>query len=151
MRPRGLTTAHTSVLHAALITRPNHPHKRIQKHRRTQSFPTPRVTNLLGFSAPVFGTKIKPVFWARNRAQILGTDPCPDSGRGIAPGFQAKHRFQRSVQVYQFVINLYTTCDLRLEVGRASVPRIWAGFHAQNLGALLCPESGHSSLPRKRA
>ena len=69
------------------ITRPNNSHKRIQKHRRTQSFPTPRVTNLLGFSAPVFGTKIKPVFWAQNRAQILGTDLCPDSGHRIAPGF----------------------------------------------------------------
>ena len=28
------------------------------------------------------------------------------------------------------------------------MPRIWARFCAQNLGAVLCPESGRGSLPR---
>ena len=66
---------------------------------------------------------MKPRFWARFAAQILGSFCCPDSGRNkiISKEFAS----ERTILL----------------------PRIWATPYARNLGSKLRPESGPQSAP----
>ena len=132
------------------ITRPNNPQnvsKNIGAHRASPRRALPTYSVFLRQfsvpkSSPFSGHRTAPRFWAQICAQILGTESRLDSRQSIAS--RGRSNFTSSLLFYtQFVIFAWKLgAVLCPESGRVFVPRIWAQFCAQNLGAVPCLENG---------